>query len=547
MPYATYKYVLPIGSASTASPRFPLPVMVRTRFAPSPTGYLHIGGVRTALFCWLFARRHGGQFLLRIDDTDVERNIEAALEPILHGFRWLGLDWDEGPQVGGPHAPYFQSQRQARYQQAVAELLARGAAYRDYATAEELQAEREQAQAEKRPFLYSRRFMAETPADCARFEAQGRQAVVRLKMPREGSLVLHDLVRGEVVFEWAREQDHVIQRADGSCLYHLASVVDDYDFEITHVIRAEEHLSNTPRQVFIAQALGYPLPAYAHLPYVAEPGSKNKLSKRKLDKYLKHRDFALVFEHGLAIARAMGLATSAETFNPVVIDFYEQVGYLPDALLNYLLLLGWSLDDKTEFLTRQQMIDHFSLERVTRSPASFDPKKLWAFQDHYMQSLPLAEKVERMLPYLVRAGLLTAPVTAESRARLEQVIVACGERLKVSGDILTYGDFFFREPPVYDEQALGKQLGKPGAVELLARFAAGPLQTEPFTADALEQAMQAFVATEGVRVGDVIHPLRVAVTGKTVGPGLYDCLVILGQDACRRRIALALEKAQALA
>lgn len=547
MPYATYKYVLPIGSASTASPRFPLPVMVRTRFAPSPTGYLHIGGVRTALFCWLFARRHGGQFLLRIDDTDVERNIEAALEPILHGFRWLGLDWDEGPQVGGPHAPYFQSQRQARYQQAVAELLARGAAYRDYATAEELQAEREQAQAEKRPFLYSRRFMAETPADCARFEAQGRQAVVRLKMPREGSLVLHDLVRGEVVFEWAREQDHVIQRADGSCLYHLASVVDDYDFEITHVIRAEEHLSNTPRQVFIAQALGYPLPAYAHLPYVAEPGSKNKLSKRKLDKYLKHRDFALVFEHGLAIARAMGLATSAETFNPVVIDFYEQVGYLPDALLNYLLLLGWSLDDKTEFLTRQQMIDHFSLERVTRSPASFDPKKLWAFQDHYMQRLPLAEKVERMLPYLVRAGLLTAPVTAESRARLEQVIVACGERLKVSGDILTYGDFFFREPPVYDEQALGKQLGKPGAVELLARFAAGPLQTEPFTADALEQAMQAFVATEGVRVGDVIHPLRVAVTGKTVGPGLYDCLVILGQDACRRRIALALEKAQALA
>lgn len=547
MPYATYKYVLPIGSASTASPRFPLPVMVRTRFAPSPTGYLHIGGVRTALFCWLFARRHGGQFLLRIDDTDVERNIEAALEPILHGFRWLGLDWDEGPQVGGPHAPYFQSQRQARYQQAVAELLARGAAYRDYATAEELQAEREQAQAEKRPFLYSRRFMAETPADCARFEAQGRQAVVRLKMPREGSLVLHDLVRGEVVFEWAREQDHVIQRADGSCLYHLASVVDDYDFEITHVIRAEEHLSNTPRQVFIAQALGYPLPAYAHLPYVAEPGSKNKLSKRKLDKYLKHRDFALVFEHGLAIARAMGLATSAETFNPVVIDFYEQVGYLPDALLNYLLLLGWSLDDKTEFLTRQQMIDHFSLERVTRSPASFDPKKLWAFQDHYMQRLPLAEKVERMLPYLVRAGLLTAPVTAESRARLEQVIVACGERLKVSGDILTYGDFFFREPPVYDEQALGKQLGKPGAVELLARFAAGPLQTEPFTADALEQAMQAFVATEGVRVGDVIHPLRVAVTGKTVGPGLYDCLVILGRDACRRRIALALEKAQALA
>jgi glutamyl-tRNA synthetase len=517
--------------------------MVRTRFAPSPTGYLHIGGVRTALFCWLFARRHGGQFLLRIDDTDVQRNVEAALAPILHGFRWLGLDWDEGPEVGGPHAPYFQSQRQHRYQQAVAELLARGAAYRDYATPEELQAEREQAQAEKRPFLYSRRFMAETPADCARFEAQGRQAVVRLKMPREGSLVINDLVRGEVVFEWAREQDHVVQRADGTCLYHLASVVDDYDFQITHVIRAEEHLSNTPRQVFIAQALGYPLPAYAHLPYVAEPGSRNKLSKRKLDKYLKQRDFAQVYEHGLAIARALRLEAAAETFNPVVVDFYEQVGYLPEALLNYLLLLGWSLDDKTEFLTREQMIANFSLERVTRASASFDPKKLWAFQDHYMQQLPLAEKVERMLPYLVRAGLLSMPVKEEDRALLERVVIACGERLKVLGDILNYGDFFFREWPEYDTKAVVKQLGEQRARERLLRFVKGPLETEPFTAEALEQAMQAFVAAEGVKVGDVIHALRVAVTGKTIGPGLYDCLAILGREACRQRIVRAVELA----
>ena len=317
--------------------------MVRTRFAPSPTGYLHIGGVRTALFCWLFARRHGGQFLLRIDDTDQERNVEAALAPILHGFRWLGIDWDEGPEVGGPHAPYYQSQRLSRYQAAADELLAAGVAYRDFATPAELQVERELAQQEKRPFLYSRRWMAETPADARRFESEGRQGVVRLKMPREGTLVIHDHIRGDVEFEWAREQDHVIQRADGTCLYHLASVVDDHDFEITHVIRAEEHLSNTPRQIFIAQALGYPLPEYAHLPFVAEPGSKNKLSKRKLDKYLKNRDFAQLMEHGQRIADALGLATTAETFNPVIVDFYEQVGYLPEAILNYLLLLGWSL------------------------------------------------------------------------------------------------------------------------------------------------------------------------------------------------------------
>ena len=242
--------------------------------------------------------------------------------------------------------------------------------------------------------------------------------MVRLKMPREGKLVIDDLVRGQVEFDWAREQDHVIQRADGTCLYHLASVVDDYDFEITHVIRAEEHLSNTPRQIFIAQSLGYALPEYAHLPFVAEPGSKNKLSKRKLDKYLKNRDFAQINEHGQAIAAALGLATTADTFNPVIVDFYEQVGYLPDAILNYLVLLGWSLDDKTEFLTVQEMIDNFSLERVTKAPASFDPKKLWAFEDHYLAQLPLETKVERMLPYLQRAGLVADPAPGEVRAKV---------------------------------------------------------------------------------------------------------------------------------
>ncbi len=253
--------------------------MVRTRFAPSPTGYLHIGGVRTALFNWLFARQHGGQFLLRIDDTDAERNVEAALAPILHGFRWLGIDWDEGPEVGGPYEPYFQSKRLPQYQAAVQKLLASGHAYRDYAKTEEIAEERTAAEKEKRNFVYSRTWMADTPEKEEKFKSEGRQCVVRLKMLREGTLVIPDLIRGNVEFAWNTEQDHVIQRADGTCLYHLASVVDDYDFKITHVIRAEEHLSNTPRQIFIAQSLGYPLPLYAHLPYVAEPGSKNKLSE----------------------------------------------------------------------------------------------------------------------------------------------------------------------------------------------------------------------------------------------------------------------------
>ncbi|HJT33503.1 MAG TPA: glutamate--tRNA ligase [Pirellulales bacterium] len=517
--------------------------MVRTRFAPSPTGYLHIGGVRTALFNWLFSRRHGGQFLLRIDDTDQQRNVDAALAPILHGFRWLGIDWDEGPEVGGPYAPYYQSQRSARYQDAVQKLLAGGFAYRDYAAPDDLQAERQVAERDKRPFLYSRRWMADTEADALRFEAEGRQAVVRLKMPREGKVTIADHIRGQVEFEWAREQDHVVQRADGTCLYHLASVVDDFDFQISHVIRAEEHLSNTPRQIFIAQSLGYPLPEYAHLPYVAEPGSKNKLSKRKLDKYLKNRDFALVNEHGQAIAQALGLATAADTFNPVIVDFYEQVGYLPDAIINYLMLLGWSLDDKTEFFSRQQMIDHFTLERVNQSPASFDPKKLWAFQDHYMQALSLDEKVERMLPFLVKAKLIASADSPGVRELLAKIVAAAGDRLKVSGDILAYADFFFLPDDAYafDTEAADKHLRKPEAAERLKKFRARLAALAAFDVETLERAMHEFLEAEQIKIGAVIHAIRVAVTGKAVGPGLYDCLAILGQEKCLRRIDRALD------
>jgi glutamyl-tRNA synthetase len=518
------------------------PRPVRTRFAPSPTGYLHIGGVRTALFNWLFARRHGGQFLLRIDDTDQLRNVDEALAPILHGFRWLGIDWDEGPEVGGPYEPYFQSKRLPQYQAAVEKLLAGGFAYRDYATPEELQAERDAATAEKRPFLYSRRWMAETPAEQQKYEAEGRKGVVRLKIPRDGKLIIKDHVRGDVEFDWAREQDHVVQRADGTCLYHLASVVDDYDFQISHVIRAEEHLSNTPRQIFIAQSLGYPLPEYAHLPFVAEPGSKNKLAKRKLAQYLKNQDFARLYEHGMEIAARLGQNPSIDTFNPVIVDFYEQVGYLPDAIINYLMFLGWSLDDKTEFLTRQQMIDNFSLERVTKAAASFDCKKLWAFQDRYLQELPIKQKVAKMLPFLQRAGLVSDPPPCDISPKLTKIIEATGDRLKVSGDILAYADFFFTDDFSYDEKAVEKSLKKPGAIEILKKFKDRLAAVEPFEPAPLEAALKSFVETESVKIGDLVHPLRVAISGKGVGPGLYDCLALLGKEKCLARIDRAIQK-----
>ena len=264
-------------------------------------------------------------------------------------------------------------QRHERYAAAVAALIQSGHAYYDYARSEEIQAEREAAEQEKRSFTYSRKYMAESepielvsrpqgvgggPAE----NAARRQTRDRRSDPRP------------VEVEWAREQDHVIQRADGSCLYHLATVVDDHDFQISHVIRAEEHLSNTPRQIFIAQSLGYALPRFAHVPFVAEPGSKTKLSKRKLDKYLKNREFKALNDLGRGIAERIGISTDADAFNPVIVDFYKQIGFLPDAINNYLVLLGWSLDDKTEFFTREEMIQHFSLDRVNKSPASFDAK-----------------------------------------------------------------------------------------------------------------------------------------------------------------------------
>jgi glutamyl-tRNA synthetase len=522
------------------SPDHGMALMVRTRFAPSPTGYLHIGGVRTALFNWLFARRHGGQFILRIDDTDQQRNVAEALQPILDGFRWLGMTWDEGAEIGGPYGPYYQAQKLDRYQSAVEELVAKGRAYYDYATPEDLQPERDAAEKDKRPFVYSRRWMATTPAERARFEAQGRKAAVRLKMAREGACRFHDHIRGDMVVEWVREQDHVIQRADGTVLYNLASVVDDFDMKITHVIRAEEHLSNTPRQIFIAQGLGYPLPEYAHVPFVAEPGSKNKLSKRKIAQYLKNPDFKKIYEHGAAIAAKIGHVASAETFNPVIVDFYREVGYLPHTLLNYLVLLGWALDDKTEFFTQDEMIQNFSLERVNKAPASFDPAKLLAFQDHYMRQEPAARRAELALPYLAKTKLADAGALPTVTA----IVEAAGDRIKVAGDILDYADFFTPDEQLtYDEAAFDKRLRKPAdAAPLLRKFRGRLAAADSFNKATLENEMEKFIAAEGIKIAQIIHALRVAVTGKAIGFGLYETLAILGKQRCLARIDRSLSR-----
>ena len=356
-------------------------------------------------------------------------------------------------------------------------------------------------------------------------------------------MFLEDVVRGRVEFDWAREQDHVVQRTDGTCLYHLANVVDDYELQITHVIRAEEHLSNTPRQVFMLEALGYPRPIYAHLPFVAEPGSKNKLSKRKLDKYLKNRDFAQLVEHGRKIAEAVGHAVDADSFNPVIVDFYRTVGYLPEAIVNYMALLGWSLDDKSEHFSIQELIEKFSLDRVVKSPASFDPKKLQAFEDWHFQQLSPQRKIELVIPFLEKAGLVRSPIAVEQRQIAEKVIAAAGDRIKVAGDILAFDDFFRGDDQlIYDEPSFDKYVRNPDAAALLTKFRDCLATVEPFDVPTLEATMQQFVAAEGIKIGQIIHPVRVAVTGKSVGLGLFDTLAILGRQRALRRIEVTMAR-----
>ncbi|MDG3002560.1 glutamate--tRNA ligase [Paludisphaera mucosa] len=491
---------------------------VRTRFAPSPTGFLHIGGVRTALFNWLFARHHGGKFILRIDDTDQERNVEDAVKKILDGFRWLGLNWDEGPEVGGPFGPYYQSQRGDHYQAAIDKLVAEGKVYRDYSTDAERNVDREAAKKSKRPYRFRR---IEYPdSEVARFEAEGRPYALRFEVPSGRTLVLNDLVKGPVTFATDEIGDFVIVRPGGQPLYNFASVVDDVDMQITHVVRAEEHLSNTFPQLLILEALGATPPGFAHIPYVAEPGSREKMSKRKTEDYEKRG--ILVYLHQ-----------------------YVQKGYLPDAMVNYLSRLGWSFDASQEIFTRAELIEKFTLERVNSSPASHDQDKLFWIEGEWMKSAPLGDKVAGAIPYLVAEGLATEPIDDATRAQLEAVILALGDRMKVFSDVVKMGRFFFSADVAFDPDAVKKRLRKPGVPEMLRELDALLAATEPYDVATLEKAVHDYAEKSGRKMGDVVNPLRVATTGQGVGPGLYDCLYLVGRDACRARIARALEMLEA--
>jgi len=548
---------------------------IRTRFAPSPTGYLHIGGVRTALFNWLLTRRLGGQFVLRIDDTDVERNREEALQPILDGFRWLGINWDEGPEVGGPYGPYFQSQRLDSYKSAAIKLLETGHAYPDYMSEEELDRDRmeqgmrdfrarhpnpteaevakERKEIESRTRKYIHRGPhRHTPAvECVRLYRE-TPAPLRFKVPEGRTVVNEDLICGHCEHETDKLTDPVILRANGHPLYNFASVVDDIALHITHVVRAREHLTNTFTQVLIWQALGAPIPKFAHIPVVNEPAPKpgaklppgvkppnknKKLSKRDMAKFVTPEVRAQLN----AIGWTDEQIAARDDLNPATVAFYREMGYLPEGLINYLGRLGWSLDDKTEFMTLRDMIANFSLERVNDSPASFDPDKLYWLAGEHMKLLPMEEKIAGCVPFLVRAKLIREPLDPLTRDRLHRIVEAMGDRLKLFSDILLYAPPFLKADPEFDPEAVTSVLKKPGVAELLQGAADALRACEPFNAATTEKALHDFAASRGVKPGPLNQPLRVAVTGVTRGPGVFETLALFGKDEVLRRIRLALE------
>lgn len=473
---------------------------VRVRFAPSPTGYLHVGGARTALFNWLFARNQGGAFILRIEDTDLIRSTEESTGRILASLRWLGLDWDEGPGVGGDFEPYFQTQRLPFYKAAMEQLLERGHAYYCYCTQEELQARRKAALARGRAPGYDRRCRYLTNESRAALESADRRPAVRFAMPEEGHTVVHDLIRGDVRFANEQLDDLVIMKADGTPTYNFAVVVDDMLMKISHVIRGDEHLANTPRQIRIYEALEYPLPQFAHVSMIlGEDGAK--LSKR----------------HG---------ATSLAE--------YWEAGYLPEAMFNFLALLGWAYDDKTEIMTREEIIQRFRLHKVNPSPAVFSRQKLDWMNGVYIRGLGQHDLAVRLLPYLQQAGLNADEGMVRCLVPLVQ------ERIKVLPDAVQLVDFFFTDELDYQTKWLvGKKMGAADSLEALRRVVDVLEHVPSFDEEALEISLRELTEQLGLKAGQLFGIIRVAVTGKQVAPPLFGTLRVLGRERTLARLRTA--------
>ena len=472
---------------------------VRTRFAPSPTGLLHVGGVRTALFSWLYARHNGGRFVLRIEDTDETREHPEAIEQIQRSLRWVGLDWDEGPGTGGDSGPYVQSERRPRHHEVAEQFLAEGKAYRCYCTTEELAEERAAAQRENRAFIYSRRCLGLSAKERAEREAAGVPSVIRLRTPDEGECVVDDLVRGAVRFEYAQLGDHVIVRSDGVPTYNFANPIDDADMRITHVIRGEDLLSSTPRQVLVYQGLGAPVPSFAHLPLLFGPDRK-RLSKR----------------HG---------ATSVEEL--------REAGYLAEAVVNFLALLGWHFDSERELFTREELIGLFSLERVNPAPAVFDAKKLEWMNGVYVRALPTFDLAERLTVFLAERG---SPLASQSQ-RIVEVTPLAQEKITTLADFEPLCAFLFG-PVEIDQEAWERVAGHERAAEILAAVQAALADCE-WTVEGVEAALRGVCDELELKPRVVFGLIRVAITGTSISPGLFESVHLLGREESQARLAAA--------
>lgn len=472
---------------------------VRVRFAPSPTGTLHVGGARTALFNWLFARHHGGTFVLRIEDTDAERSTAESTRAIFEGLTWLGLNWDEGPDRGGAFGPYVQTERKAIYHEVAAGLVERGEAYSCFCTPDELKARREAALAAGTTPGYDGRCRHLTPDERAAKAAAGIPAALRVVVP-PGESSWIDAIKGEIRFEHRNLEDFVILKSDGNPTYNFAVTVDDIRMEITHVLRGDDHVSNTPRQLVLYRALGAELPVFGHLPMILGPDGA-RLSKR----------------HG---ATAVGA--------------YADLGFLPDAMVNYLALLGWSLDGEREIFSRDELVRVFTLDRCGSNPSIFDVQKLEWMNGLYLRELPVETRTRLVEQYLEGLGLWPRP--GRDAAWLSRVVEAVGDRLKRIPHILDHAGFLFRELE-YDDAALEDLRKRKRIEEILPRLTEYVAALEPFDEASAEAGLRALAAEMGLKAGDLIHPLRVALTGQKIGPGIFETLVLLGREEALRRIA----------
>jgi glutamyl-tRNA synthetase len=475
---------------------------VRVRFAPSPTGFLHVGGLRTALYNYLFARHNDGVFVLRIEDTDRSRYVEGAVDNLITTLRWAGLDYDEGPDRPGPAGPYVQSERLALYREHADRLLAEGKAYYAFDTPEELEAMRREQERMRMPLKHESRALRLTPAEVRSKLESGVPAVVRMKVPEAETIAFDDVIRGRVEFSSDSIDNQVLLKSDGYPTYHLANVVDDHTMGISHIIRGEEWLSSTPKHVLLYRYFGWEPPVFAHLPLLLNP-DRSKLSKRQGD---------------------------------VAVEDYRAKGYLPEALVNFVALLGWNPGDERELFSLVELVKEFTLERVGKSGAVFNLDKLNWMNTQYVRRKSADELMALLRPALAQAGM-----EGGSDERLRAAIELMRDRVDLVEDFVAISPYLFRDPETFDEGARAKYW-RPETPPMMASVREALAAQDPFDQEGIEAAVRASAQAAGVNASKLIHPLRLAVSGMPIGPGLFELMALLGRDACLRRIDNALTR-----